>query len=63
MAGDLIEEIICIDTYYNNKLHRTSKAFRINYRSLDRTLTNKEIDELQMQLREKVSQELGVELR
>lgn len=63
VAGDLIEEVRCIDTFYNKKLDRTSKAFRINYRSLDRTLTNKEIDELQFRLRDRLTLEMKLELR
>lgn len=63
MAGDLLEEIKCVDTYTDKRRSRTSKTYRIHYRSLEKTLDNKQVDELQMRLRAQVSQSLGVELR
>lgn len=38
-------------------------CFRINYRSLERTLTNEEINKLQEDVRAAVVEKLGVELR
>jgi len=38
VAGDLVENVECIDVYENKKLQKTSKCFRISYRSLERTL-------------------------
>jgi phenylalanyl-tRNA synthetase alpha chain len=38
-------------------------CFRINYRSMERNLTNAEIDVLQFRLREEVTEKLKVELR
>jgi phenylalanyl-tRNA synthetase alpha chain len=38
-------------------------CFRINYRSLERTLTNEEINKLQEDVRTAVVEKLGVELR
>lgn len=63
VAGDLLEEIKCVDVYNDKKRSRTSKTFRIHYRSLEKTLGNKEVDELQIRLRDHVSQILKVELR
>lgn len=62
-GGDLIENVKCIDEFTHPKTGRTSNCFRIVYRSMDRSLTNEEIDEIQMGLRGKVESELGVELR
>lgn len=45
VAGDLVEKVECIDVFTNKKTNRTSKCFRISYRSLERTLSNKEIDD------------------
>ena len=38
VAGDLIEKVECVDTFYSQKKGKTSKCFRIHYRSLERTL-------------------------
>jgi phenylalanyl-tRNA synthetase alpha chain len=38
IGGDLIESVDEIDTYVDKKTGRTSKAYRISFRSLERTL-------------------------
>ncbi|EAS07559.1 phenylalanine-tRNA ligase (macronuclear) [Tetrahymena thermophila SB210] len=63
IGGDLIEQVECVDTYENKKTGKTSKCFRINYRSLERTLTNQEIDTLQFSIRDEIKNKLGYELR
>lgn len=53
IAGDLVEEVELIDTYENaEKLgaDNVSYAYRITYRSIDRTLTNEEVSALHQQL-------------
>ena len=50
------------DEFTNPKTGKTSKCFRITYRSMDRSLTDDEINELQNKLREDVVG-LGVEVR
>mmetsp|Transcript_5014 Transcript_5014/g.10606 ORF Transcript_5014/g.10606 Transcript_5014/m.10606 type:complete len:146 (+) Transcript_5014:201-638(+) len=62
VAGDLVEKIDMIDEFTNPKTNRSSKCYRITYRSMDRSLTNDEIDALQDSLREK-SAELELEVR
>ena len=62
-AGDLVEEVKCIDTFFNKKTEQTSKCYRINYRSLERVLENAEIDHLQFQIRDALVEKLGVTLR
>ncbi|KAL3780662.1 hypothetical protein ACHAWO_004143 [Cyclotella atomus] len=63
IAGDIVEKMELIDEFTNPKKGKTSKCYRITYRSMDRSLTNEEIDALQMQVREKVAEDLGVEVR
>ncbi|KAJ1619561.1 hypothetical protein T492DRAFT_603279 [Pavlovales sp. CCMP2436] len=62
-GGDLMENVKCIDEFVNPKLGKRSLCYRVSYRSLDRSLTNEEIDQIQFSLRDKVTLRLGVELR
>jgi phenylalanyl-tRNA synthetase alpha chain len=53
VAGDLVEQVALIDTYENEaKLgeNKVSYAYRITYRSIDRTLTNEEVNDLHKKL-------------
>ena len=63
IGGDLIEKVSCIDTYENKKMERTSKCFRIFFRSLERTLQNSEINTLQGKIREDFKNVLKLDLR
>jgi phenylalanyl-tRNA synthetase alpha chain len=63
VAGDLVEQVSLIDDFVHPNTGRTSHCYRISYRSMDRSLTNQEIDSLQEQVRERTVKELGVELR
>ena len=63
VAGDLVENVECIDVYENKKLKKVSKCFRISYRSLERTLLNEEIDKYQFEIRDQIVEKLKVELR
>lgn len=53
IAGDLVEEVALIDKYENAEKFgagKVSYAYRITYRSLERTLTSEEIDILHKKL-------------
>ena len=63
IGGDLVEEVALIDNFTHPKTQRTSNCYRITYRSMDRSLTDEEINGLQERVREGVSQQLKVELR
>ncbi|KAF3911373.1 hypothetical protein ABW20_dc0101336 [Dactylellina cionopaga] len=47
IGGDLVEDVKLIDEFTHPKTGRKSMCYRINYRSLERNLTNEEIDKLQ----------------
>jgi phenylalanyl-tRNA synthetase alpha chain len=63
IAGDLVENVSLIDEFVHPKTKRTSQCYRINYQSMDRSLTNAEINELQEQVRARLVDEYGLELR
>lgn len=63
VAGDLIETVELVDQFTHPKTNRESHCYRITYRSMDRSLTNQEIDALQEQVRDKITHQLNVELR
>ena len=63
VAGDLVEKVDLIDDFVHPKTGRHSQCYRITYRSMDRSLTDEEINGLQESLRERAAEELKVELR
>ncbi|TQD98383.1 hypothetical protein C1H46_015984 [Malus baccata] len=62
VAGDLAEEVQLIDNFTNKK-GMTSHCYRIAYRSMERSLTDDEINKLQWNVRELVQSKLNVVLR
>lgn len=58
-----MEEVKLIDEFENKKKGRTSNCFRITYRSMERSLTDEEINSIQDKVRSDVESQLGVELR
>lgn len=53
VCGDLVEQVALIDTYENaEKLGagKASYAYRLTYRSIDKTLTNEEVNKLHAEL-------------
>ncbi len=66
VGGDLVEEVKLIDTYENaEKLgeDNVSYAYRVTYRSLDRTLTSDEVNALHKKLEEATTQNYGAKIR
>jgi phenylalanyl-tRNA synthetase alpha chain len=63
LAGDLAEQVELIDQFTHPKTQRESHCYRITYRSMDRSLTNVEIDALQEEVRKTAQDKLHVELR
>lgn len=63
VAGNLVEDVKLVDDFTHPKTGRKSVCYRINYRSLERTLTNKEVNELHDQVRSKLVEIASVELR
>jgi len=62
-AGDLVENVELIDDFVHSKSQRRSLCFRINYRSMDRSLSNDEVNEIHAQVASLSKERLGVEIR
>lgn len=62
-AGGLVESVKLIDRFTNPKTDRTSLCYRINYQSMDRSVTNEEINKIQQEVEEKLVQKYKVVLR
>jgi phenylalanyl-tRNA synthetase alpha chain len=63
IAGDTVEDVTKEDEFTHPKTGRKSFCYRINYRSLEKTLTNEEANEYHERVREALVKKLGVELR
>lgn len=62
-ADDLVERVEIVDEFIHPKTNRFSRCYRITYRSLESTLTNEHINELQTKLRHELQQYPDLELR
>lgn len=63
VAGDLVEDVRLVDAFTHPKTGRRSMCYRVNYRSLERTLTNTETNKMHRRVNEELMQKLGVEIR
>jgi phenylalanyl-tRNA synthetase alpha chain len=63
VAGDLVEDVRLTDTFTHPKTGRKSLCYRVNYRSLERTLTHEEANGLHEEIRKTLVDGFGVELR
>ncbi|EDV21943.1 uncharacterized protein TRIADDRAFT_50723 [Trichoplax adhaerens] len=48
VGGDLVEQVSLVDDYTDAKTGRQSHCYRLTYRSMDRTLTNEEMNVIQV---------------
>lgn len=63
IAGDSVEDVKMIDQFTHPKTGRKSLCYRVNYRSLEKTLTNAETNNYHTLVRKALVEKLGVELR
>jgi len=66
VAGDLVEHVGLIDTYENEEklgALNVSYAYRITYRSVERTLTNEEVGELHGKLEAATAENFNAKIR
>lgn len=62
-AGDIVEQVELIDEFTHPKTGRASQCFRTTYRSMDRSLTDEEINAIQDKVRDELVDRFQVELR
>jgi phenylalanyl-tRNA synthetase alpha chain len=58
-----VERVELFDQFTNKKTGRSSQAYRVTYRSMDRSLTNEEVNDIQEKVRDKLVGQFQVELR
>ncbi|KAF9646160.1 phenylalanyl-tRNA synthetase [Thelephora ganbajun] len=62
-AGDLAEDVKMIDSFTHPKTNSKSVCYRINYRSMDRSLSNEEVNNIQAKVVEQIKDKFGAEIR
>ncbi|KAI0780710.1 phenylalanyl-tRNA synthetase [Trametes elegans] len=62
-AGDLVQDVVLIDSFTHPKTNRSSKCYRVNYCSMDRSLSNEETNALHQQVISTLKDKFGVEIR
>ncbi|XP_023597509.1 phenylalanine--tRNA ligase, mitochondrial [Trichechus manatus latirostris] len=63
IGGDLVEKVDLIDKFEHPKTHKTSHCYRITYRHMERTLSQREVQGVHQAVQEAVVRVLGVEGR
>ena len=63
VAGSLVEDVKLVDEFVHPTNGRKSLCYRINYRSLERTLTNEDVNGFHDEVGRRMTAVLGVELR
>lgn len=63
VAGDLVEKVEELDKFSHPETGRTSLCYRVTYRSMERTMTNAEINSLHNAIKELSAEKLGIEPR
>ncbi|XP_069349183.1 phenylalanine--tRNA ligase, mitochondrial isoform X3 [Eulemur rufifrons] len=63
IGGDLVEKVDLIDKFEHPKTHKTSHCYRITYRHMERTLSQREVRQVHQAVQEATVQLLGVEGR
>src|SRR5574343_107337 len=66
VVGDMAEEVALLDEYENDAkfgADKKSYAYRVTYRSLDKTLTDEEVNALHHELEQKTKNVFGAEIR
>ncbi|QPG75031.1 hypothetical protein FOA43_002371 [Brettanomyces nanus] len=62
-AGDIAESVKLIDEFVHPKTGNKSQCYRVNYQSMDRTVTNDEVNRLHEKTRRDLVDKFGIKLR
>ncbi|CDR87687.1 related to MSF1-phenylalanine--tRNA ligase alpha chain, mitochondrial [Sporisorium scitamineum] len=62
-VGDLVEDVVKIDDFVHPKTKKQSLCYRINYRSMDRSLENDEVNQLHSDVLSRLVDQLSIEIR
>lgn len=63
LAGDCVEQILCVDKFTHPKTKRTSHCYRIVYRHMEKTMRKTEVNILHKRIAEAVRNQLNVVIR
>ncbi|KAH8914287.1 phenylalanyl-tRNA synthetase [Atractiella rhizophila] len=63
LCGDLVESVTLIDNFLHPKTKRTGLCYRINYRSMDRNLTNEEVNVIHARVVQALEKQMALEMR
>ncbi|KAL5021157.1 hypothetical protein ScPMuIL_000312 [Solemya velum] len=63
IGGDLVEQVSLVDDFCNPKTQRHSHCYRIVYRHMEKTLTQKEVNVIHEAIQQQAADLLGVEIR
>jgi phenylalanyl-tRNA synthetase alpha chain len=63
IGGDLVEQVELIDVFENKKTKKKSHCYRIVYRSIDRVLSQSEVNILHKRIEKKAVELLNVVIR
>lgn len=62
-GGDLIESVVIVDEFVHPKTGRKSQCYRIHYQSMERNLTNEEINQIHKKVEDELVGNFEVEIR
>lgn len=62
-GGDLVENVSLVDEFVHPKTGRKSQCYRITYQSMERSLTNEEVNAIQDGVVEDLTSEFNIEVR
>lgn len=62
-GGDLVESVVAIDEFVHPKTGRRSQCYRIHYQSMERNLTNDEVNAIHKLVEEDLRANFSVEIR
>jgi phenylalanyl-tRNA synthetase alpha chain len=63
IGGDLVEQVELKDEFQNKKTKKISHCYRIIYRSVDRTLSQAEVNKIHKEIETRAAEKLGVKIR